>query len=716
MLREGDFVLSLRRETIRNIQKLMQNNKNKVQSTYKWKRFSDAPYAAFQSLHREVGIGVLSVAMLASAGLKAQAGTGGKVSAPGLLPANDPAALVAEDTLLVGLDGVEVLGSRVPLTQEQAPRLVTVLTAVDVAAAAAHSINDLLEYAVGVDVRQRGEFGVQTDISVRGGNFDQITLLLNGINISSPHTGHLTADFPVSMHDIERIEVLSGPASRVFGTSAFSGVINIVTRGGGADNGREGAGGRLSLTGGSYGYASGDLSLGWTGAGQSHRLSGGYSRSDGATPNSSFESTRFFYQGRYDVSATTRLSAQAGYSYKPFEANTFYGASNNQQWESNERYMAALRGETVLGRVHLNGSLYWNRWFDHYQWWKNVSPKGENFHKVDTWGGSANAWIDTRLGRTSLGFEARHEGIFSTNLGKPLEESDWKRTQGHDANSDVRYRRHDCRTDLSAFLEHDILLRDWTISLGLLSHMNTGLDTRWRFFPGVDISYRPVQGTTLFASWNMALRLPTFTDLYYTGVNIEGNSDLSPERTNDVSLGMRHRRRGWRAEAQVFYSHKSDMIDWVTFAAANDGVFHSVNFTSDNVGCELSLAFLPREVWHDTPLRKLGVQYAWINEESTYGEETSASKYTMDYLRHKIVLQAESRLYRRLNLALYWRWQDRVGTGNRPYGLLDGRLTWDDNRWSLYAECSNLLDKAYFDYVSIPQPGRWGKIGFSWKF
>lgn len=687
-------------------------------STSKWKRFSGASYASFQSLHLEVRIGVLSVAMLSSVALKANTLQGHSASMT--LPTDGQADVADADTTIVGLENVDVLATRVPLTQMQAPRLVTVLSAVDIAAAAVHSINDLLEYAVGVDVRQRGEFGVQTDISVRGGNFDQITLLLNGINISSPHTGHLSADFPVTMHDIERIEVLEGPAARVFGTSAFTGVINIVTKTLPQPSlkGRESNAmtGEVSLAGGSYGYGSGNLRLSSQVGKMSNSLSGGYTRSDGATENSAFENTHLFYQGQYVASEKLKVDAQAGYSYKPYEANTFYGASNNQQWESNERYMAALRAEAIVGKVHINPTLYWNRWFDHYQWWKDVSPAGENFHKVDAWGGSVNAWFESQWGKTSMGTEVRHEGIFSTNLGKVLAEDDLVDLGGHDKTDERQYTKHDCRTNVSAFIEHDVLLEQWTISMGLLGNMNTGLDTKWRFYPGVDISYRPTEDWKLFASWNMALRMPTFTDLYYSGAKIEGNSNLKPEKTNDVSLGARYRRSGWKAEASLFYSHKTDMIDWVTFASATDGVFHSVNFESDNWGYELSAAFLPRERWSRSPLRKIGVQYAYIDEESSYGQSISASKYAMDYLRHKVVVQAEGSLYRQLNLSLSWRWQDRVGTGNDPYALLDARLSWDAQFWSLYADCSNLLNKTYYDYSFIPQPGRWGKVGFSYRF
>ena len=153
----------------------------------------------------------------------------------------------------------------------------------DIQRAEAASVNDLLKLATGVDVRQRGGFGVQTDISINGGTFDQITILLNGVNISSPQTGHNAADFPVSLSDIERIEVLEGASARVFGSSAFNGAINIVTR-----PDRESCV-RLSAEGGSFGSFGGDFGVSLLTGNVSQKLSGGYTQSDGGTKNSDFK-------------------------------------------------------------------------------------------------------------------------------------------------------------------------------------------------------------------------------------------------------------------------------------------------------------------------------------------------------------------------------------------------------------------------------------------
>lgn len=670
----------------------------------RFKHFSRKGYALFAVAGREVLIGTLSVATLSHA--KAEG-----------ISVNTEATGDSLQRSELKLEEVVVTGSRAPLTLAESAKIVSVITRDDIHRAAAESINDILKLATGVDVRQRGGFGVQTDISVRGGNFDQITILLNGVNISSPHTGHLSADFPVSPEDIERIEVLEGPAARVYGTSAFNGVINIVTSS--PSLGRAG-GGAIHLSAGQYGYANGNASLVKSFGSTHHQLSGGYTRTDGATPNSYFSSSRVFYHGSAQMGDNATISGQFGYSYKPYAANTFYGASSTDQWESNERLMTALNADIKVGNVHLVPQLYWNRWFDHYQWHKD-NPVGENFHKVDSKGASLNAWFSSSLGKTSLGIEVRGEGIRSTKLGKPMAESDWEKTGGHDAESDKLYKYKDTRTNISAFLEHDILLRDWTFSLGLLANMNDGLDTKWRVYPGIDVSYRPTDAWKLYASWNMALRMPTFTDLYYSGANIEGNSNLKPEKTTDYQLGAQYRANGFMAEAQLFYSHKTDMIDWVTYSNAvtgeTDGTYHSVNFALDNKGVELNLHLLPQELWSQAcPLRKITAKYSYINEDSEYDVTVINSKYAMDYLRHKVVLSADGRLWKRIALSLSWRWQDRIGANNPSYAITDARLSWEAPKWSVYFDTSNLFNKKYCDYATIPQPGLWWRIGTVIKF
>ena len=255
-----------------------------------FRQFLRKGYALFNCLGREVIIAVLSVATLSAT--KA-AGISDEVWRV------DSSKTVKE----VWLDDVGVTGSRAPLTQGQAARMVTVLSRDDIQAAPVQSVNDLLKMAVGVDVRQRGALGSQTDVSMRGGTQEQITILLNGINIGDPQTAHNVMDLPVDLSEIVRVEVLEGPAGRTYGTSSLVGAINIVThptRESSMDAGAET---------GSFGYAKGSLRTNYQQGNWNNQLSGSYMRSDGYSRstngnlNTDYQGGKAFYQGEFDDEA-----------------------------------------------------------------------------------------------------------------------------------------------------------------------------------------------------------------------------------------------------------------------------------------------------------------------------------------------------------------------------------------------------------------------------
>lgn len=599
---------------------------------------------------------------------------------------------------LIDLDDIEVSASRIPLLERESARLVTVITASEIEGSAVSGVNDLLEQVSAVDVRQRGGMGVQSDISLRGGTFDQVTLLLNGVNISSPQTGHLSADFPVSTSDIERIEVLEGPAARVFGTSAFTGAINVITKSGGSGGSINMYGGQHDLFGteGRYSFDSGRLRS---------FISAGYGSSGGATPNSDYSQAKAFYNGSLK-SEGFDLEWQVGYSGKDFGANTFYGAASTNQWESTERVMAAVKAREY-GKLHLSPSVYWNRWYDHYQWQRG-SPVGENFHRVDVFGLNMNSWFEWKLGKSSVGVESRNEGVLSSKLGRALDNRDYVEVRGQDS---IYYRFADNRTNISAFLEHNMIFGRWVVSVGALANLNTALDSKFRLYPGIDCGYNLNSRWKLTASWNMALRMPTFTDLYYSGTNIQGDSNLKPEKRSEFTTGARFRDRGLELRGSVFVSANSDMIDWVVFQDETTDTYRSYNFQMSNRGAEVMLGVYLNELYNNGYLSKISVSYSYIDQDKSYTRPVRSSKYSLEYLRHKVVVTAQGNIGRYVSGSLSWRWQERTGIDNEAYGVVNARLAYNKRMFTLYAEADNLLNKRYYDYSYIEQPGIWLKAG-----
>ena len=662
----------------------------------RFKHFSRRSYALFSCIGREVLICTLSVATLTYA----------KADGISTKPA---ATAMAADSLgrqEVKLDEVLVTGSRAPLTALQSAKIVTVISRDDIQRAEAASINDILKLATGVDVRQRGGFGVQTDISINGGTFDQITILLNGVNMSSPQTGHNAADFPVSLSDIERIEVLEGASARVFGSSAFNGAINIVTR-----TDKESSV-RVSAEGGSFGTFGGDAGLSLRTGSVSQQLSGGYTQSDGGTANSDFKRRRMYYMGALE-SRYVNLSWQGGLSSQDYGASTFYSARFNNQWEATRRFMASALADIrpfADERLVFSPSVYWHRDVDHYQLTrgKEGAKNGENYHRMDVYGAALNAHTTWLLGKTAVGVDLRKEHILSTAYGTLLDESEWTAIHG----SDRHYDHRGDRTNTSVFLEHNVILGGFTLSAGVLANRNTGLDNRFRFYPGVDLSYRPNDNWKFYASWNKALRVPTFTDLYTSNSAQQGDPNLSPERNSTFKIGTRYRTRGVEAVLSGFYSEGKNIIDWV-YPTSESRKYQAMNIGKlDNMGYSADVTLNMDELVPGSFITRVKAGYAFIHQKHETDREIFGSLYALEYLRHKATFQLDHRIWSRLSASWAVRWQQRMNNYS-PYTKVDVKLMWTAPSYSLYVKADNITCHRYYDLGAVRQPGLWIMAGGS---
>ena len=677
----------------------------------RFRQFSRKGYALFACLGRVVTIGVLSVATLkAAASTTADDVTVADGSSVSTTATGD--GIDKEATL----DDVEVTGSRAPLALGQAARMVTVLSREDIQAAPVQSINDLLKMAVGVDVRQRGPIGAQTDVGIRGGTSEQITILLNGINICDPQTGHNAFDLPCDLSDIERIEVLEGPAGRVYGTSSLVGAINIVTTFS-PKLGEARRGLNLRLEGGSFGYlsAAGRIALAKPQTEGAYSLptlhsslsanftrSDGYSRSKAGALNSDYSGFKAFYQGNSQLSTlNSQLSWHAGVSTKGFGSNTFYSAKYDEQFEKTTKIYTAIQGETG-GWFHFSPSVYWNRSYDRFELIRGTEAKVPfNHHRSDVFGINLNSWFDWLLGRTAFGAEFRNEDIVSTNLGEPLKEAF------------SHYKVGLNRSNLSFHLEHNILLRRFTLSAGFIAVKNTWNQMPFKVYPGMDASYRLGDNWKVYASYNSSLRMPSFTELYYSVGGHKADKYLKPEELHAVEGGIKYNNRWLSAKASVFHHHQRNTIDWIRDTREADAPWQSVNLTRINtLGFETSATL-------NSQLSTLNLSYCYLHQDKDVADYLQ-SQYSLEYLRHKLTARLLIHLTRRLDWTLCYRYQDRMGSYTdtngqvqvyHPYSILDSRLSWNADSYSVYVEGNNLLSHRYVDYGNVPQPGLWLKIG-----
>ena len=684
----------------------------------RFRQFSRKGYALFACLGRVVTIGVLSVATLESASAAHRHVSTDEEHADSLRVTDKEATL----------DDVEVTGSRAPLALGQAARMVTVLSREDIQAAPVQSINDLLKMAVGVDVRQRGPIGAQTDIGIRGSTSEQITILLNGINICDPQTGHNAFDMPCDVSDIVRIEVLEGPAARVYGTSSLVGAINVVTRQNEKLEMRnEKWNGNFRMEGGSFGYFStaGRISLPsainhlTSSLSASFTRSDGYSRAKSDALNADYSGGKAFYQGGYS-NDDLHVKWHAGISTKGFGSNTFYSAKYDEQYEKTTKLFTALQGDVRCkmyeGRgksykLHLKPNIYWNRSYDRFELIRGSEEKVPfNHHRTDVFGINLNSYFDWIAGRTAFGAEFRNEDIVSSNLGEPL-----NNPYGH-------YKYGLNRSNLSFHLEHNILLRRFTLSAGFVAIKNTWNEMSFKLYPGIDASLRLGDHWKVYASYNSSLRMPSFTELYYSVGGHKADKYLKPEEMQAVEGGVKYSSRWLTAQASIFHHHASNMIDWVMDIREADPVWQSVNHTKVNtLGEEVSISLDLANIIH-LPSSILHLSYCHLHQQK---QETDylQSQYSLEYLRHKLTAQLRMCLTEKLELTLGYRWQDRMGQYTtidgeikdyHPYSIIDARLSWTKNSHSIYIEGNNLTGHRYVDYGNVPQPGCWITGGLKW--
>ena len=678
-------------------------------SVLKFTHFSNRGYSLFAVLGKEVIIGVLSVATL-------QHATAHNVSNEALQTSSDSTVTNKQ----VMLDEVSVTGTRAPLTVSQQARMVTVLSREDIQAAPVQSVNDLLKYAVGVDVRQKGALGALTDVSIRGGNSEQITVLLNGINICDAQTAHNTFDFPVDISEIERIEVLEGPAGRVYGTSSLLGAINIVTKTPPSSS--------LSarIEGGSYGYLAAGARANIAQGRWNNQLSGSFTRSDGYLRNKAnrlnadYKTSKAFYQGNYNDSQIA-VRWHAGMSVKDFGANTFYAAKYDDQFEHTFKTFTALQAENKQGKFHIRPSIYWNRSMDRFELFRGAPQKyAYNYHRTDVYGVNLNAYFDWSLGRTAFGAELRHEELVSTNLGEKLERPH------HIHGTDRDYANGINRTNLQFVLEHNIILSRFTLSAGVIAVKNSQADMNMRVYPGIDASYRMGNAWKVYASYNTSLRMPSFTELFYSVGGHKADKHLKPEELSALEAGLKYNAHGISGKTSIFYNQQKNLIDWIsdgTLDANGSPLWKSVNFGRINVvGVEASLSFDCRTLMPSQRfLKQFSLAYCYLNQNEKEHKGIT-SKYVLEYVKNKMVANLQLNLWRNLDLGLNYRLLHRMGgyidTNNQrhnyaTYGILDTRLSWNTGKWTAFAAANNLLNRTYVDYGNVPQPGTWITAGVS---
>jgi iron complex outermembrane receptor protein len=491
---------------------------------------------------------------------------------------------------------------------------------------------------------------------------------VNGVRINDAQSGHHNADVPVVLEDIDRIEVLYGPGSSLYGADAFGGTINIITR---RPSGRRR---HLTVSGGSYGFVDGAAALDWSrgGVAQSLAVSGG--RSSGFMPARDFSTVTLASQTRF-----ARGGLAVSHVRKDFGANGFYGPAPSRERTNGTFVHYDHRFPSSDGRV-LTGAVSYRTHGDLFVYDPRVAGAAPNRHR-------------THAVEAALEMQHVLSDTFRVNAGATLG-GDWIRSNNL---SDHAFSRGSVFAEVQQRLGSRTLLYPG-VRVDLYSNFGSAVS------PSLSVSSWVLPQLKLRASGGRAFRIPTFTELYYRDPNHDATSTLRPEHAWESEAGFDWIvSPAWHAGVSAFARAEEDVIDWVRPSAL-------VRWRTTNIrrvdarGLE---AGVTRMLPDGSGFAR--VDYAYLDSDA--GRVDFLSKYVLDYARHALTASVSVPLAARVGLGGRIAYKRRAD--GREYWVVDARLSRRLGSADIFIEGSNLLETRYQEIRGVDMPGRWIRAGLA---
>ena len=567
---------------------------------------------------------------------------------------------------------VVVTAADTPVEFGSVTRTLEVITRDQIAQLPVSSVADVLRLASSVDVRARGERGVQSDFDVRGAGFGQMLVLVDGVRLNDVQSGHHNGDIPVPLDAVERIEILYGPGSSLFGADAFGGTVNIITRRGAAPP-------ALTLRGGSWGYAGGEGAAAVQRGRVSEAVTASADRSGGFMDDRDYRTT--LLRSRTGIGERTDVSVS--FLAKAFGANNFYGGNApSREWTNQTLITGNHRFGDVAG-WSLAAQASYRTHGDHFVFDERDPALSDSHHRTHTVIGSLSASrrvLDSAS--LTIGAETGADVIRSTNLG----DHSLHRVSGYG----------EWRQALTRHTQIDASLRVDDYS---------EFGASWS--PSAGIGWWPSSRVRLRASAGRAFRVPTFTERFYHDPANLANPDVGPEHAwsgdggADVFLAG-----GWMLQATLFSRADRDVIDWLRPTVAD--IWRTYNIRDvDTTGIELEV----RRTLHNGAF----VQAGYTRLDQTATPVNQLSKYVLDYAPDSFVGAASVPVGHGARFAPRVEYRKRVRqSGNVDYLLFDARASRRlGSRFEGFIEGTNLFDVKYQEIDGVDMPGAAVTVGVS---
>ena len=577
--------------------------------------------------------------------------------------------LTAQETVL---DEVIVSSPRIELSMGQQSRSVITITAKEIAESGANTLIDVLSDVAGIELRSRGAQDVQSDIYIRGGGFDQVLLLIDGIKVDNPQTGHHTLNAILPIEMIERVEVLKGAAGRVYGQNAFSGAINIVTKTPSTEDLK------VTLSGGSFDYQKAALFATDQRELSSHTLYAETISSDGYRYNTDYYNQNYLWKSSWKTDQEP-IELLASFNNRRFGANGFYASPTfTDQFEATQSSLLGLT-TSINGNWHIKPKLYWKRGQDEFILFKNDPSIYRNMHITNKLGAEVNATKKHALGTTGIGFELAHVSIRSNNLGEHA------RTLAH------------------GYLEHRFVSNRWDVTPGFSVSHYTDQDTF--FYPGIDIGFQINGDSRLFFNSGYTYRIPTYTDLYYNDPTTVGNESLIPEKALSTELGFRHRQNNWKISISLFQRDAKNYIDYVVLAGEERWQATNIDQILSQGG-ELDVVL-------NSNSHKFSVGYAYLKDDVD-GVSSALSRYAINSRKHHLSTRWTLRWNSLITSSISYRYAEQ--DSGYHYNVVDANMAVVKGRVKLSLSAHNILNADYTEQNLVPMPKGHALLSLHYQF
>ncbi len=585
---------------------------------------------------------------------------------------------------ILTLNDIIISGRGNPIDYFQRNQSMTLLKADKLALLPSRSLSEALSYTSGVDVRQRGLNGMQADISIRGGSFEQTLILVNGFKMVDPQTGHHAMNIPFTVNAIDQIEVTKGPATNMFGQSALAGAVNFVSNLSGKTFVK------AQTYAGSFGTAGINVTMSAPIKGWNQKLSMGFDRSNGHWSNSDFDNKQISYEGGKTLKKQYLLVMLA-YSDRKFGANGFYSNKFPDQWESTQNAFAGLRYNVFFRKATWVNRLSTRTNRDEFRLKRNDPGFYTNRHFSETY--SLESILNGKFlsnWQYHLGIEHRIEALNSSNLG-------------------LRNRQYS-----SAFGDVIFKTGKWTATTSLLVFQYS--DVPLSVLPSIQCAFQLNEQNRLYANLAKSNRIPTYTELFYADPSNIGNPDLKPEYANSAELGWFKNGKLY-LEGNVFYRQTYNMIDWVRDSSSvmpNPNKWKPVNIAEVRFyGLEATVRktfVYPAEFKPNF----LDLSYTYIQATHVFDENVE-SRYAYSNLKHQLIAKFSFQFSKFGSMQVNYRFIQRVS--NPAYQLVDLKLISGNLKgFNLFVEANNLTNTNYVEAGFVQMPGRWFKVGLNYAF